>query len=684
MNALEHFLRDLAVVLVSAGAVALLFQRLRWPVVAGYLVAGVIVGPSVPPSWVQDEHIIHLLSELGVILLMFSIGLEFRLERLVKSGPAAGLAALVEIGLMLALGFGAGRAMGWSPLASAFLAGAVAVSSTMILAKVLETHPLGPELRQTVVSLTLFEDMGAMIIIALLTAAASGEGLSGAALAGVVGRLIGVLALFLVIGLAMVPRAARWVIGLRNRETMLITMIGFAFGLSFLAGAAGFSVALGAFLAGLLVAESGGGKIVEEAVRPLRDVFAAIFFVATGMQLDLSLLVSEWSLAVGVLAVVLIGKPLAVTLGVFLSGQSLRSAIRAALSVAQIGEFSFILAGVGATLGAVPRAFVAAAVAVSIVTAFLSTWLAGVADRVAERVDRALPHRVQMVASLYGAWVEALRTAPREHSPWVQVRSAAKWLAIDALAIAGLVFAGSYLRSKLVGIALGYGISPVPASWLVAFLTLALVTPFLIGILRVTRTLGDQLGEIVVPLSASGKVDNGRSPRRVLSIAVQVAAILATGGPLVVVTQPFLPPLSGLAVLGLVLLLFGVVFWRRATDLFGHFRAGAELIVATLAKQSHAESVEFEPVRRMLPGLGDFAPLRVGERSEGDGRSLGELNLRGRTGASVVALLRGDRRIAFPEAGERLAAGDLVAVTGSHDAIAAAAALLGSHGAAAH
>jgi CPA2 family monovalent cation:H+ antiporter-2 len=127
-----------------------------------------------------------------------------------------------------------------------------------------------------------------------------------------------------------------------------------------------------------------------------------------------------------------------------------------------------------------------------------------------------------------------------------------------------------------------------------------------------------------------------------------------------------------------VLLLCAVVFWRRATDLFGHFRAGAELIVATLAKQSHAETVEFDPVRRMLPGLGDFAPLRVATGSEGDGQTLGQLNLRGRTGATVVALLRGEQRIAFPEAGERLAAGDLVAVTGSHDAIAAAAAVLGA------
>ena len=680
MHSLEHFLRDLAVVLVSAGAIALLFQRLRWPVVAGYLVAGVIVGPSVPPSWVNDEPTIRLLSELGVILLMFSIGLEFRLDRLLKTGAAAGLAAVVEIGLMLALGFGAGRAFGWTPLASAFLAGAVAVASTMILAKVLEEHPVGPDLRPTLFSLTLFEDIGAMIIIALLTAAASGEGLSGAAFAGVLGKLIGVLALFLVAGLAVVPRAARWVIRRRKPETMLVCMVGFAFGLSFLAAAAGFSVALGAFLAGLLVAESGAGKLVEEEVRPLRDVFGAIFFVATGMQLDLRTLLAEWPLAIGILGVVIIGKPVAVTLGVFLSGQSLRSAIRVALSMAQIGEFSFILAGVGASLGVVPPAFVAAAVAVSIVTAFLSTWMAGKATAVAERVDRKLPHRVQMVASLYGAWVEALRSAPRERSPWRQVRAAARWLAVDALAIAGLVIAGSTLRGKLVEVVEGYGISPDPASWLAALLTLAAITPFLVGILRVTGALGDQLGEIVVPPPAQGRVDNGRSPRRALSVAVQAVAILATGGPLVVVTQPFLPPLSGLAVLALVLLLFGIVFWRRATDLFGHFRAGAELIVATLAKQSQAETVEFDPVRRMLPGLGDFAPLRVGARSEGDGRSLGELNLRGRTGATVVALLRGEERIAFPEAGERLAAGDLIALTGSHDAIAAAAAILGAQG----
>jgi len=678
MNTLEHFLGDLAVVLVTAGATTLLFQRLRWPVVAGYLVAGVIVGPSVPPSWITDETTIRLLSELGIILLLFSIGLEFRLGRLVKAGPAAAVAAAVEIGLMLALGFATGRVFGWSPLASLFAGGAVAVASTMILAKVLEERPVEPELRESAFSLMLFEDLAAMVIIALLTATASGEGLSGAALAEVVGRLIGVLLLFLMLGLAVVPRAARAVIRLRKPETMLVSMVGFAFGVSFIAASAGFSVALGAFIAGLLVAESGAGRLVLEEVRPLRDVFAAIFFVASGMQLNLSLLAEAWPLALALLGVVALGKPLAVTLGVFLAGRGLRTAIRSGLSVAQIGEFSIVLAGVGAGLGVVPGTLVPAVVAVAVVTAFLSSWLARSADALADRVDRSLPHRVQMVASLYGAWVEALRTAPRERSPWAQVRQSARWLAVDATAVTALIIAGSTLHQRIAGAAERAGTGPGVASRVVTLLIVALLSPFFLGIFRVTGRLGAEIAEIAIPSPPPGKVDNGRAPRRVLGVAVQMAAILVTAGPLIVITQPFLPPLSGLAVLVLVLVLLGVTFWQRATDLFGHFQAGAELVVATLAKQSRAETVEFDPVRRMLPGLGDFAPVRVAADSPCTGRSLGEVNLRGRTGATVVALLRGDQRVAFPEAGETLRAGDLVALTGSHDAIDAAARILGS------
>jgi CPA2 family monovalent cation:H+ antiporter-2 len=575
---------------------------------------------------------------------------------------------------MLALGFSVGRMFGWSTIASLFFGGSVAVASTMILAKVLEERPVERELRESIFSLMLFEDLAAMVIIALLTAAATGEGLAGGQFLGVAGRLLGVLVVFLIVGMAVVPRAARLIVRLRNPESMLVSMVGFAFGLSYVAATAGFSVALGAFVGGMLVAESGAGRLVSEQVRPLRDMFAAIFFVATGMQLDLGLLKEGWGLAVALLAVVALGKPVAVVLGVFLSGRGLRSAVRTGLSVAQIGEFSFILIAVGASLGVVPRTFMAATVAVSVVTAFLASWLARRADAIVEWVDRSLPHRVQMVASLYGSWVEALQTASAQRTPWAQVRRSARWLALDALGIVGVTIAGAMVRERLAGGAEHAG--PRVASGLVALVTVGMLAPFLLGLLRVTRRLGEEVADIAIPTPLPGKVDNGRAPRRVLGVAVQIGAILVTAGPIILITQPFLPPLSGLLVLAILLGLMGVIFWRRANDLFGHFQAGAELVMATLAKQSRAETVAFDPIRRMLPGLGDFTPVRVSPASLCVDVTLGDANLRGRTGATVVALLRGDRKVVFPEADEKLAAGDLVALTGSHDAIAAAARIL--------
>jgi CPA2 family monovalent cation:H+ antiporter-2 len=196
----------------------------------------------------------------------------------------------------------------------------------------------------------------------------------------------------------------------------------------------------------------------------------------------------------------------------------------------------------------------------------------------------------------------------------------------------------------------------------------------------VARRLGRELAAIALPLPAAGRVDNAMAPRGVLAITLQITTVLLLGIPLLVITQAFLPALPAAGILLGVLALLGFGFWRSARDLQGHLQAGAQFIVAALAKQSAADQPSVDVARRILPGLGDFTALRIGEGSLAAGRTLGELNLRGRTGATVVALLRGDHRIAFPEAGERLLAGDLVALTGSHAAIdAAEAALVEEH-----
>lgn len=676
MASADLLLRDLAVALMAAGVAAVIFHRLRWPIVTGYLLAGLFIGPHLTPQLVSDQANIRVLSELGVILLMFSIGLDFRLRQIATTASTAGTAAAVELGLMLALGYAAGHLLGWSPIASLFTGATVAISSTMIVARTFREEGITGRVKEMVFGTLIFEDLAAMLLLAVLTAAASGTQLSGASMGLLLLRLGVVLAAFLVFGMLVVPRAVRLVVALRHQEMLVVTGVGLCFGLAWLSHLGGFSVALGAFLAGALAAESGLGKVLEEQVQPLRDVFAAIFFVAVGMQIEPKAIAQSWGIILGFTVLVLVGKTVGVTLGTFLAGRGTREAIQSGLSLAQIGEFSFIIAGVGVQLGAVPPLLGAIAVSVSVITAFLSPVLIRNATGIAAWVDRRLPHPVQTVASLYGSWVESLRAAPPEKTPWRRVRAALPWLLIDALAIAGLAWAGSSMREPLAAFAQRLGVPASAALWVVSGIVAGAVVPFLFGIVRVARGLGQELALIAVPLPGRGKVDNGRAPRRTLAVALQIGIVLVTGGPLVAITQPFIPGLAGLALLLTVLLVLGIAFWRSANDLLGHLRAGAEVVVASLAKQSRATG-QFEVVREMLPGLGDFEPVLVSERSKSGGKTLGELNLRGHTGATVVGLLRGEERIAFPEAGTRLRPGDLVALTGSHDAIAAARLILG-------
>jgi CPA2 family monovalent cation:H+ antiporter-2 len=434
-------------------------------------------------------------------------------------------------------------------------------------------------------------------------------------------------------------------------------------------------VALGAFLAGTLVEESGVGRQVEGEIRPVRDMFTAIFFVAVGMQFDVHALADHWRLVAGFAVLVVGGKLVGVSIGAFLAGRGVRPAVQAGMNMAQIGEFAFIIAGVGLQLGAAPQELFAVAIAVSAITAFTTPWCVRLAEPVAALVDRRLPHRLQTFASLYGSWVEMLRQGPA--TPGRRVRRALRFLLLDAVAVMAAVIAYAWLHGRLQAWPGGaVPLGPDLAQAVLLAGTFAVLAPFVLGIVRVARGLGLELAAAALPPPPPGKVDNALAPRRLLAGTLQIAAVLLVGVPLAALTLPLVPALGGVLVLAGVLALLGVGFWRGARDLEGHFRAGAEVVVAALAKQSATERPSVELARKLLPGLGDFTALRVGERSEADGRSLGELNLRGRTGATVVALLHGETRTPFPEVNQRLVAGDMVALTGSHDAIAAAEALL--------
>ena len=668
------FLRDLALILGTAALATVLFQRLRLPVIVGYLAAGMLVRPLI-----HSPETIRILAELGVVLLLFSIGLEFRLRRLVTLGPRVALAMVVEVGLMLLLGYGAARAFGWTPLASLLTAGIVAISSTMIAGGTLADIHADRRFRDIVFGVLVMEDLVAVALIAVLTTVAAGNALSGAELATMLGRLGMFLLLLVVAGMLVVPRAINAVVSLRRAETTLVAGLGVALGFAVLSYVAGYSVALGGFMAGALVAESGRHRIVAETIRPVRDLFAAVFFVAAGMLFDPAALAGSggWVAAAVLTGVVLAGKTLGVTAGVFLAGYGTRDAIRSGMSLAQIGEFSFVIAGLAAARGSrAAGPLFAVAVAVATATAFITPLLARRADRFAAWVDRKLPHPVQTVATLYASWVELLVSPKPRPGPEARRKRLLRFLVLDAGCVTAVIIATSVAYRRLplwIGTETG-GSRPARMALLAAGALVAL--PFAIGLVRTMHGLATSLAESALPRPAKG-VDQGLAPRQSLTAILKISLVIAVGVPLTLLTLPFVPPFGVLGVVAAYLLVLAVAFWRTARNLDQHSRAGAELVVHVLSKQGHSgDTGMFEVVRGMLPGLGAIVPLEVQPGSAAAGRTLGELNLRGRTGATVVALSRGNQRDPAPTSRTRLEPGDLVAITGSESAIGLAAVLL--------
>ena len=682
MQDAHAFLTSLTVVLAVAAVTTVVFQRLRQPVVLGYIIAGLIVGPHVPIPLVADPSVVQTLSELGVILLMFSLGLEFSLRKLMAVGPTAGLTALLQSSLMVWLGFAIGRLFGWTTLESLFAGAVIAISSTTIIAKAFDEQGITGKLRELVVGVLIVEDLIAVLLMAVLTGIASGSGLAAGPLVATIGRLAAFLVGLVGIGLLLVPRAIRAISRLRRRETTLVASIGICFTIALLAQAFGYSVALGAFLAGSLVAESGEEKQIERLVEPVRDVFGAVFFVSVGMLIDPALVARHWPAVVVLTAAVGIGKVVGVSLGAFLTGSGMRTSVQAGLSLAQIGEFSFIIAGLGLALHATGEFLYPVAVAVSALTTLLTPWMIRASEPIAAWVDRKLPRPLQTFAALYGSWLEELRARRPAATAMTGLRRLLRLLVLDAALIAAIIMVTSASMRGLVAFARDrVGLPELVARALTVTTAIALAAPFCVGVVRISQKLGLTLARLALPTEKDRRVDFAAAPRRMLIVTFQLAGVLLVGLPLLALTQPFLPGPSGALVLALGMVLLGVGFWRSATNLQGHVRAGAEVILEALAAQSRPRSTPtptdtLEQVHQLLPGLGALAAIQLDAGTAAIGRTLAQLNLRGRTGATVLAITRADGGVLVPAAGERLRTGDVLAVAGTHEAIEAAKAAL--------
>jgi CPA2 family monovalent cation:H+ antiporter-2 len=682
MHDTHDFLINLAMVLSVAALTSLLFQRLRQPVVFGYLVAGMIIGPHLPIPLVADQAMVRTLAELGVILLMFSIGLEFSMRKLLQVGGPASIAAITETSVMMGLGYLAGQLLGLTSLESMFLGAIVAISSTTIIVKAFAEHGVRGRVADIVLGILIVEDLIAILLMAILTAVGEGEGLSPREVVGTTLRLGLFLAGLVGIGLLIVPRLIRAAVSFERAETILVASMGVCFAAALLALSLGYSVALGSFIAGALVAESGQEKAVEHLVAPVRDLFVAIFFVAVGMQLDPMVIIQYWWLVVVLVIVVIGGKVLAVSSGVFLTGAGLRPAVQAGMSLAQIGEFSFIIASIGLATGSTRNFIYPVAVAVSAITTLTTPALIRAARGVAVKVDARLPGPLQTFVALYGSWMEGLRATPSRPGGRSRTRKLVRVIAIDTLLLAVLFIGLSVEFPRLVRLFdVTLGLSR-PLARAIVMIGAALLAALPVWTLvRSTHLLGLAISIRALPAPEARKVDLARAPRRALEVTLQFGLLFAVVALLVAVIQPFAPRIPGVAVqfaAGLILL---AAIWRSAKNLQGHAVAGGEVIAAALSRRLYEGTEQnvddaMQKMKTMLPGLGEPVAMTVAAGSPAAGRTLRELDMRGETGATVLALLRGDAHHVSPRGDTRLEAGDIIAVAGTHDAVSGVRAMV--------
>lgn len=407
-------LRDLSVVMVVAAAATILFRRLKQPPVLGYLLAGVLIGPHTPPfALVKDQFSIQTMAELGLVFLMFTLGLEFSLPRLRRVGPMALVATLIEVPASVLMGFGIGTLFGWNPLESLILGGIMVSSSSTIIAKVLtDSRLLRSESSDAILGITLLEDVAGVILLTVVSGLAIRSGLEGGEAVTSLFQVVFFVVLFGLAGLTLIPRLIRFVARLGSMETVGVTSLGLCLAGALAALQAGYSTALGAFLTGAILGVTSESSAIADWVRPVRDLFAAIFFVAAGMLLEPRVVTAYAAPIMMVLAAVFIGKTFFVTVGAMTAGLRPATALTTGLTLAQIGEFSFIFGGLALASPGAGNFLFPLAVAVTALTNFATPYLVRFAPAIVGLCARLAPASAVRTLAAYDTWAERLRQLP--------------------------------------------------------------------------------------------------------------------------------------------------------------------------------------------------------------------------------------------------------------------------------
>ncbi|MDI2592861.1 cation:proton antiporter [Pseudomonas sp. 681] len=556
------FIQDLAVIMLVAGVVTVLFHRFRQPVVLGYIVAGFIIGPHTPPfGLIHDEQTIKTLAELGVIFLMFCLGLEFSLRKLFKVGATAFIAAFLEIVLMIWIGYEIGRWFDWNTMDSLFLGAILAISSTTIIVKALNDLKMKNErFAQLIFGVLIVEDILGIGIIALLSSIA----VSGTVSSGEVFSTVGKLSLFmivaLVIGILLVPRLLAYVAKFESNEMLLITVLGLCFGFCLLVVKLEYSMVLGAFLIGAIMAESKQLLKIECLIEPVRDLFSAIFFVAIGLMLDpMILLQYAWPIAVITVAVVL-GKMLSCGLGAFIAGNDGRTSLRVGMGLSQIGEFSFIIAALGMTLQVTSNFLYPVAVAVSVLTTLLTPYLIRSADPLSIKLAAVMPQRLSRVLGMYGEWLRSIQPQGEGALLASMIRRIVLQVGVNLALVIAIFFSGAFFAERMSAYLQDWISDPSWQKALIWGVALLLSLPFLIAAYRKLKALSMLLAEMGVKPEMVGR--HTQRVRRVIAEVIPILSLLVIFLLLAALSASILPTNKLLVLIAVVAAAVAALLWR--------------------------------------------------------------------------------------------------------------------------
>ena len=479
MAEIPHLIQDLALILMVAGLVTLLFKKLRQPLVLGYIVAGFLVSPHMPYLMsVVDKADIQTWADIGVMFLLFSLGLDFSFKKILKMGMAPVIAALTIIFCMMALGTGVGTMFDWSHMNCLFLAGMLAMSSTTIIYKALDDLGLRQQrFAGLVMSVLILEDVLAIVMMVMLSTIARGANPDGSMMIESVGKIVFFLVLWFVVGIFLIPPFLRKTRRLMNDETLVVVALGLCCAMAVLSTTVGFSSAFGAFVMGSILAETIEADKITTVVEPVKNLFGAIFFVSVGMLVDPAILVSYAVPILVLVLTILVGQAIFGTMGFMLSGQPLKTAMRCGFSMAQIGEFAFIIASLGLSLRVISDFLYPVVVAVSVITTFLTPYMMKAAIPCYEIMERRLPRK----------WIRRLdhmgaihHTTQTENNHWRALLKAMAWnvviysiLSVAVVAIMLSLFL-PFMRRLLPGWELHWW-----ANGITGILTVAMISPFL-------------------------------------------------------------------------------------------------------------------------------------------------------------------------------------------------------------